>query len=203
MQTAKEMGLGVCPKCHKVNQMEGDSQICVRCDNAFMLRKKDSIERTTAFTLVAIIALFPANIYPTMIFTALGNDEASTIFGGIITFIKMGEYPIAVIIFIASFIVPLGKILGLTILILGVRFKSRLEPEQRTKLYEIVEFLGPWSMLDVFVISLMTAVVQLGYITSILPGIGITFFTSMVIFTMFAAANFDVRLLWDEKKNDK
>lgn len=203
VKTAKQAGLGHCLKCHRLNVIKEKNQRCSCCNGKISLRKYRSLEYTTAWTLAAIIAFFPANLYPIMVFNTLGSNESSTILSGIKTFIQLDMYPVALIVFIASFIVPLGKMLGLTILIVSVKFGSKVEPKQRTLLYHLVEFLGPWSMLDVFVVALMAAVVNLGFITSIEVGPGISYFALMVIFTMFAAESFDPRLLWDNQNNDE
>jgi len=131
-----------------------------------------------------------------------GTGTADTILSGIVTLINLDMAPVALIVFIASFLVPLSKILGLIILLVTVNRHSGVEPVQRTVLYRIVEFLGKWSMLDVFVVAIMGAVVNLGYITSIEPGKGAAAFAIMVILTMFAAHAFDPRLIWDLKHNE-
>lgn len=203
MKTIKNQGLAICPTCQKLNKgVEGRHQ-CSRCTEYFYQRKPKSLEYTIAWTIAALIMFIPANLYPIMIFSSLGNDEGSTIMSGVITFVQLGMYPVALIIFVASFFVPLGKMLGLIILIIGVKKGEDLDSTQRTKLYHIVEFLGPWSMLDVFVVAIMAAVVNLGYLTTIITGPGITYFTLMVVFTIFAAESFDPRLLWDKKSHDK
>lgn len=199
---ALEEGLGICPRCHKLQEVETGDNVCCRCYATFQPRKPKSLQYTFAWTIAALVMFFPANLAPIMIFSTLGQPDASTILSGIFTFMKLGMYPVAIIVFIASFIVPLGKIVGLFVLMYSVHFKSSLTPPQRTKLYHLVEFLGPWSMLDVFVVAIMAAVVNLGFLTSIDVGIGATYFALMVIFTMIAAESFDPRLLWDNKKND-
>ncbi len=194
---AKSLGLGCCPNCQKLNYMYEEKQQCGRCSCYFHLRKPHSVQYTLAWTIAALIMFIPANTYPMMIIYELGSSEASTILEGIATFFQMGLYPIAIIIFIASFIIPLGKIIGLLILIYNTKKFTRFSRRSQSKLYHLVEYLGPWSMLDVFVVAVMAAVVNLGYISSIDAESGLTYFTLMVIFTMFAAASFDPRLLWD------
>lgn len=201
LKTAKQAGLGVCPKCHKLNAMVLNQQRCVRCCAQFYQRKPYSMQYTLAWTIAAIIAFIPANMYPIMVFYKFGAREASTILGGIGTLARDGMYPVALIVFIASFVVPLLKIIGLIILMASVALRSRFQLEQHTQLFRIVEFLGPWSMLDVFVVALMTGIVNLGFISSIEAGAGINYFIFMVIATMFAAQSFDPRLLWDNKNN--
>ncbi len=193
------MGLGVCPQCHKVNSMRSFHQRCSRCSSLFYQRKPNSLQYTLAWTMAALIAFIPANLYPIMIVYSLGVPDAATILSGIGSFIDYGLYPIAVIIFTASIIVPLIKIGGLLFLVFKVQAGLRLKPEKHTKLYHFLEFLGPWSMLDVFVVTLMVAVVELGFISTVEAGPAINYFTLTVIFTMIAATSFDPRLLWDEE----
>jgi len=200
MKTAKEHGLGVCPECHKINKMLSAQQRCSRCSSLFYQRKPNSLQYTLAWTIAALIAFIPANLYPIMIIYSLGVPDASTILSGIGSFIDHGLYPIAVIIFTASIIVPLIKIVGLFFLVFKVYVGERLKPEKHTKIYHVLEFLGPWSMLDVFVVALMVAVVELGFVSTVEAGPAINYFTLTVIFTMIAATSFDPRLLWDEKE---
>ncbi|WP_286264066.1 paraquat-inducible protein A [Thalassotalea atypica] len=159
------------------------------------------MQYTFAWTIAALVMFIPANIYPMMVFYTLGNPDASTILEGIAIFIDFGMYPVALIIFIASFIVPLGKIMGLFVLIYNTKFNSTLTMAQKSKLYHLVEFLGPWSMLDVFVVAIMAGVVNLGFLTNVEAAMGITYFALMVVFTMIAAESFDARLLWDKNNN--
>lgn len=194
---ALSAGLGNCPQCHKLNVMHTEKQTCSRCKTVFCARKPKSIEYTLAWTIAALVMFIPANIYPMMVFYTLGKPDASTILEGIAIFIQLGMLPVAIIIFIASFVVPLGKIIGLFTLMYNAKKPTKLTLKQQGKLYHVVEFLGPWSMLDVFVVAVMAAVVNLGFLTSIEVASGITYFTLMVVFTIFAAESFDPRLLWD------
>ncbi len=200
MITAKQSGLGLCPKCHKVNKMRTNPQQCIRCHGWFTQRKRNSLQYTLAWNIAALLAFIPANLYPIMIIYSLGIGDESTILSGIGQFINQGLYPIAAIIFTASIIVPLVKIFGLFALVYKVHTGKRLMPYKHSKMYHILEFLGPWSMLDVFVVALLVAVVELGFVTSVAAGPAINYFTMTVIFTMIAANSFDPRLLWDKKE---
>lgn len=182
--------------------MVKNRQRCVRCCGVFYQRKPHAMQYTFAWTLAAIIAFIPANAYPIMVFYQFGAKETSTILSGVGSLARNGMYPVALIVFIASFVVPISKIIGLIILMASVRFKSKFQLQQHTKLYRIVEFLGPWSMLDVFVVALMAGIVNLGFISSIEAGAGINYFIFMVVATMLAADSFDPRLLWDNKNNE-
>jgi len=206
IKTAKESNLALCPKCHKLNLLNDagnhEKIKCVRCQGLFYQRKPHSLQYTLAWNIAALIAFIPANLYPIMIIYSLGIGDPSTILSGIGQFVDQGLYPIAAIIFTASIIVPLLKIIGLFVLVYRVHTGIRLRPDKHSKFYHILEFLGPWSMLDVFVVALLVAVVELGFVTSVAAGPAINYFTLTVIFTMIAANNFDPRLLWDKKVDD-
>jgi len=204
MLTAKFNNLVACELCHKLNNIElatGKMQ-CVRCNSTIHSRKANSLERTWALVIASAIAFIPANMLPIMTVLYLGDGTPDTIISGIVLLIKMGMAPVALLVFVASFLVPLGKIVGIVILLLSVQKHTRISPNQRAILYRLVELFGKWSMLDVFVVSIMAAVVQLGFISEIIAGPGVTAFAIMVILTMFAAHAFDPRLIWDEEGND-
>jgi paraquat-inducible protein A len=163
----------------------------------FTPAKPDSINRATALALAAVIFYVPANVYPVMSVVMFGKHVPSTILGGIVEFIQSGMYPLAALIFFASIAVPMLKIFCLALLIVSVRFRWPWNPRSRTALYRVVEQVGRWSMIDVFVISILVALVKLGNIATIEPGIGASSFAAVVVVTMFAAASFDPRLIWD------
>lgn len=182
--------------------MWSDKEQCERCGATFSIRKPYTLQYTLAWTLAALIMFIPANMLPMMVVYTMGNDTRSTIMEGVTIFMQSGMYPVAFVIFIASFVIPVGKILCLLILVTQARSAKPKNLKLMTKLYSIVEVLGPWSMLDVFVVAIMAAVVNLGFISSVEAAGGITFFGLTVIFTMFASASFDVRLLWDKTDNN-
>lgn len=200
--SAKSIGLGICPCCKKINNMWSNTEQCERCGATFSIRKPYTLQYTMAWTIAALIMFIPANMLPMMVVYTMGSSAHSTIIEGVILFMQMGMYPIAVVIFIASFVIPVGKIVCLFILVFQAKSAKPKNLKLMTKLYSIVEFLGPWSMLDVFVVAIMAAVVNLGFISSIAAAGGITFFGLTVIFTMFASASFDIRLLWDKTENN-
>lgn len=208
IKTAQESGLALCPKCHKLNDMEEGADIhttmqCTRCHGMFYPRKPHSLQYTLAWNIAALLAFIPANIYPIMIIYSVGIGDPNTILSGIGEFVDHGLYPIAAIIFTASIIVPLLKIVGLFLLVYRVHTGVRLRPDKHSKFYHALEFLGPWSMLDVFVVALLVAVVELGFVTSVSAGPAINYFTLTVIFTMIAANSFDPRLLWDKDQSNE
>ena len=170
---------------------------CPRCGDDVHLRKSNSIRRTWALLLSAIAMYLPANVLPIMTVTSLGSTQSVTIMSGVIYFLKHGDWPLALIIFVASVLVPLLKMIALTYLLLSVQRKSPLRKNQRIRLYRITELVGRWSMVDVFVVALMAALVQVGDLATIDPAMGAVAFAAVVILTMLAAMAFDPRLIWD------
>lgn len=194
-QSAREQGLISCHVCCKVSS--ASTTHCPRCHSPLHARKPHSLQRTLALLITACILYIPANLYPIMYTEQLGTDEASTILGGVLMLIDLGSIPIAIVIFIFSVIVPSGKIMVMFYLVYTVRKHSSMNPRQRSALYRVTEFVGKWSMVDVFVVAILVALVHLGGLLVIRPGIAALSFASVVIFTMLATENFDSRLIWD------
>jgi paraquat-inducible protein A len=159
-----------------------------------------SIQTTWALLLTSVLLYIPANILPIMHTSVLGSDEPSTIFGGVILLWKMGSYPIAIVIFIASVFVPVAKIIILCWLNYSVQAKQQHANSERIFWYRITEFVGRWSMIDVFVVTVLVSLIQLGNIMNILPGHAALAFCGVVICTMLAAMSFDSRLIWYKPK---
>jgi len=175
-----------------------------RCGARLHLRKPNSIARSWALLIAAFIFYIPANLLPVTITTYLGSTQSDTIMSGVIFFMKTGSWGIALIIFVASIVVPIAKLIVLSGLLLSVQRRSRWRPEERTRLYRITELVGRWSMLDVFVVTVLVALVRLGYLTTIEAGSGVVYFAAVVVITMIAAMTFDPRLIWDAlEKNDE
>jgi paraquat-inducible protein A len=160
-------------------------------------RKVNSISTTWAFLLAAMIAYLPANLYPVMTVVSFGKAQSDTIMSGVIYLLLHGDWPLALIVFVASVLVPLLKMLALVYLLISVQRRSHLRKQQRTRLYRIVELVGRWSMVDIFVVALLAALVNVGAIATIEPGVGAIAFTTVVILTIFAATSFDPRRIWD------
>ncbi len=194
--TAAARGLARCHCCGRVNPDQLSR--CQRCRAKIHSRIPNSFERTLALTLAAAIMFIPANMLPIMTVSYFGKGAPDTILSGVILLLQHGAWPIAGIVFFASFIVPLGKILGLLYLLYKVRGQGSSDAHyQQLRVYRVIDFFGRWSMLDVFVVALLVALVQLGQIATIEAGSGATAFAAMVVLTMFAAGSFDPRLLWD------
>ena len=175
---------------------------CPRCAAALHSRKANSLSRTWALLVAGYVLFIPANVLPITFTSSLFGTQADTIMSGIVYFWHEGAYDLAIIIFTASIFVPLGKLLALTYLAYSVQVRMTRDPLQRTRLYRMIEFVGKWSMLDVFVVALLAQLVQFSSLAAIAPGPGALAFSAVVVTTMFAAMSFDPRLLWDPLEQD-
>ncbi|MBF0379619.1 MAG: paraquat-inducible protein A [Magnetococcales bacterium] len=202
--SARKSGMAACHVCHLVVSLETlkDDNSCTRCHTPIHSRKVESISRTWALVCTAVILYIPANIYPIMTVSKLGQGEPNTIISGVMHLIHSGMWPLALIVFVASIIVPVGKLLVLMYLLYSVQNRSKNHPKDRTSLYRILELFGHWSMVDVFLVSILVALVDLGFIATIEPGIGVLYFGAVVIVTLFASRAFDPRLIWDVIDDD-
>jgi paraquat-inducible protein A len=205
--TASESGLILCKDCGKLLPQIGDGNnrncICPRCGAALHQRKPASVARTWALILTAIIFLIPANTLPIMRVDFLGIPSNSTILDGIKLFFEDGSYAIALIILTASVLIPIFKISGLIIVLLTIRFKRHNHLRQKTVMFRIIEFIGRWSMLDIFVIAILGVFVNFGFLTSIETAPAATYFCLVVVATMIAAMTFDSRIMWDLANKNK
>ena len=193
--------MALCHDCHKLLKYPEDQAhenlVCPRCRAAVHQRHPDSLSRTWALAITALVLLIPANLFPIMTFTISGKGEPSTIIDGVLMMVHHNMIPIAVIVFIASIAVPFLKLAGLAVLLLSVQFRWNTSHRQRTTMYSLIETIGRWSMLDVFVIAVLGALVELGVLANVKAGPAGTFFCAAVVITMFAAESFDTRLIWD------
>ncbi len=195
--TAAMQGLSQCHICHKLSPTDLEGKKCPRCGEPLHLRHPSSISKTWALVLTSAIFLAPANLLPIMRVDFLGIPSRSTIMDGIIYFFQDGAYFIGLIIFTASVLVPVFKIVGLTILLLSSRQSSIRLLRQRARMFRFITFIGRWSMLDIFVIALLSVLVNFGFFTSIHAAPAATYFCIVVASTMFAVITFDPRILWD------
>jgi paraquat-inducible protein A len=198
-KTAARAGLASCESCHLVLQPAGadESGFCPRCGEEIESRRFGSIEKTWAFTCAAAICYIPANLLPVMNTTTPSGSEGDTILGGVAFLYSSGSWPLALVVLIASVMIPLGKLVSLAYLLISVQRGSPKSGRERTRLYRMVVFIGRWSMLDVFVDTFTVALVQLQPLMSVAPGAGVLFFAAVVVLTMLAAEAFDPRLIWD------
>lgn len=200
MINAASKGLANCEVCGKLS--DASLTQCPRCHSHLELRKHNSVQRVLAFTITACVLYIPANVLPITITFQLGQTINSTIIGGVFFLWEHGSYPVASVIFIASVMVPAGKILALFYLCWAVTRKELAKQVQNTQLYRVVEFIGRWSMVDVFVVAILVALIQLGGIVAFAPGAAALAFSGVVIITMFAAFSFDPRLIWDSTNQE-
>lgn len=170
---------------------------CPRCGASVHHRKPDSIARTWALVLAAALCYAPANLYPIMAITSLGQTQADTIVSGVVFLLHHGMWPLALVVFVASVFVPLAKLLSLAFLLVSVQRGSQWRPVDRTRIYRLTEAVGRWSMVDLYVVTILVALVHLGNLATVAPRPGALFFGAVVVLTMFAAESFDPRLIWD------
>jgi paraquat-inducible protein A len=195
-------GAAGCEGCGLVCVPAEDDGRCPRCGSAVHERKPASIVRTWAFVIAAAILYIPANVYPVLTVIQLGAGQPSTILGGVEELLASQMYPLALLVFFASILVPLFKLIGLSVMLMatqlvGPESGASLLLRERTRLYYIVAWIGRWSMVDIFMESLLGALVQFGRAVTIEPGIGAVAFCAVVFITIFAAEAFDPRLMWD------
>jgi paraquat-inducible protein A len=202
MITSKERNLISCSVCGLLLRADsGDNMpgLCPRCGRKLAFRRHNAIQATWALIIAAVICYIPANILPIMTRSTITYTASDTIMDGIIGFYMEGSWPIALIILIASIVIPMAKLAALSYLLLVVQFRLPGNDLDRTRLYRMVEFIGRWSMLDVFVVAVAVALLQLQPFLVTRPAMGLVFFAAVVILTMLAANTFDPRLLWDAK----
>ena len=195
--TARQLGMIACRHCGTVWRDVSDGERCGRCRARLYSRKPESINLTWALLLTACILYLPANLLPVMTTRSLLGTQEDTILSGVIYFWISGDWALAVIIFIASFLVPLFKLAALVLMAVTARRHSVWARAERTRLYHIVEVIGRWSMLDVFVVSLLAGLVKMDQVAEITAGPGIASFGGVVVLTMLASISFDPRLAWD------
>jgi paraquat-inducible protein A len=196
--TGRSVGLWVCGHCRATVRTRGGREgLCPRCGGTIHVRKPHSMATTTALLLSAALLYIPANLLPVMDMRTLFGDEQDTIMSGVLSLVQEGSWPLALLVFLASIVVPLLKLVVMGWLLLSVARRSPGNALHRSKLFRRVEFIGRWSMLDVYAISLLVALVQMRSLAMIHVGVGALAFGSVVVLTMLAAQSFDERLLWD------
>ncbi|KRW71984.1 paraquat-inducible protein A [Stutzerimonas nitrititolerans] len=197
---ASELGLQLCHDCGLACRLT--ARDCPRCEAALHPRKPNSIARTWALLIAALILYLPANMLPVMYTDMFGSGSENTILSGVVEFWKGGSWDIALLIFIASVVVPCMKFFVLGMLLICAQRRSRWAMRERARLYRFIETIGYWSMLDVLVVALVAALVQFRALSTIEPRLGILFFGLVVVLTMLASMTFDPRLTWDAENDD-
>ncbi|MBB5391175.1 MULTISPECIES: paraquat-inducible protein A [unclassified Herbaspirillum] len=198
---AAALGVIGCHHCGTVWEGARQDDRCGVCDAPLHVRKRDSLNRTWALLIAACIMYVPANLMPVMVTRTLFDEQRDTIMSGVIYFWTSGEWGLALVVFVASFLVPLFKLAALIILVISARHRSSWQRPQRAKLYRVIETIGRWSMLDVFVVSVLTGLVKIHGFADVHAGIGIAAFGAVVVLTMLASLTFDPRLIWDEDEH--
>lgn len=196
---AIDAGLLVCPDCHQLdrNRTHCQYQYCKRCGARVYLRRPNTLARTWALLLTAVFMYLPSNLLPIMTVRNLGQGNPDTILSGVIALAKQDMLGIAIVVFVASILVPTLKLLGIGLLLISIQYKFQFSPRQRVLIFRFIEWIGRWSMLDIFVIAVLVAVVNFGKLASVEPGFGAMAFACVVVLTMLAAITFDPRLIWD------
>lgn len=197
--TARQRGLIACHTCGLLSRRLPTHSVtrCPRCDCRLHDRIPRSLSRSWAFLVAAVVLYVPANLLPIMHLTSLGKTQSDTILSGVLFLLLHGMWPLALIVFVASIVVPILKILIMAYLLLSVQFSAQSRALDRTRLYRITEFVGRWSMVDIFVVTVLVALVHLGQLANVAAGAGAVYFAAVVILTMLAAGSFDPRLIWD------
>ena len=200
--TASEAGLLACHACELLQRPGAGAHdlACARCGAHLHLRKPDSISRAWALLIAAYVMIVPANVLPVMVTGSLFGTETDTILSGVIYLWTSGSWPLALIVFIASIAIPFSKLLALAYLLVSVQRRSTFARRERTRLYRVLEAVGRWSMIDIYVAAILTALVHFGGLMNIKAGPGAIAFGAVVVLTMFAAESFDPRLIWDAKE---
>lgn len=201
MTTAREAGWICCLGCGALEPAAAEGSACPHCGATLHLRRPASLQKSAAWLLLGLLAYVPANVWPIMRTTTLGRGEDNTILGGVWVLAHHGSWDLALVVFVASVVVPMMKFAVVGLLIWGLAFGPGFEPHKRHRLHEMVEYIGRWSMLDVFVVAILAALVQVGPLMAISPGPAAGAFGLSVAFTMLAAQALDPRLLWDAGKD--
>jgi paraquat-inducible protein A len=197
-QTGRSLGLLLCLQCRAtVRALQVSHPRCPRCHAHLFQRKPHSLALTAALLLCAAILYVPANLLPVMYTRTIFDEEQDTIMSGVLTLLQSGSWPIAVLVFVASIVVPLLKIISLSVVLFSAWRRSPRYRTERSELFRMVEFIGRWSMLDVYAISLLVTLVQIRSLAFVSVGWGALAFGAVVVLTLFAARTFDERLLWD------
>lgn len=195
LRTAREAGLLGCVECGSVHRP--GTPACTLCGRPLASRAPASFQKVWAWLCAGLVVYVPANVYPMLRTTTFGRTSESTIMGGVIDLVEYGSYLVAFIVFFASIMIPVGKFIAIAWLALSIQRGWPMSSHRRMHLYELVEFIGRWSMIDVFVVAILSALVQFSFVASINPGIAAVSFALSVAFTMLSAQSFDPRTIWD------
>lgn len=202
-QTARDLGMIQCRVCGRISQLPRvlqphEAMFCPLCRARLCANPRpNSIEVTWALLIASIILYIPANTLPVMSVYWLGSGKPDTILSGAYHLLAAGQWPLALVVFLASIVVPLLKIITLLFLLISIQRQSRWRPYDRMRLYRLVEYIGRWSMVDIFVIAILTGLVQFGNLATVQANAGSLSFAAVVVLTMIAARTLDEHLIWD------
>jgi paraquat-inducible protein A len=192
----------VCGTCNQQQRLDdlkpGTAAECCRCGSVITERRAGSLTLTAALSLAALILYVPANVYPILRMSLHGAYSESTVWGGVVSLFRHDQWLVATVVFLASIVIPLCKLIGLFLLVTMAKFKSAHWRQERTRLYKFIEVIGPWAMLDVMLLAVLVALVKLEKIATVLPGTGLVAFTAVVVLTILASLSFDPKLIWNE-----
>jgi paraquat-inducible protein A len=192
-----------CPTCGLTLQVDplppGRRAECPRCGATVGEGPHGSLQLTAALAIAALILYVPANLYPILRMHMYGAYSESTVWDGVVSLAQANQYFVALIVFLASIVIPVLKLAGLLYLVISARFKLGRRLKGRARIYRFIDVIGPWAMLDVFLLAVLVALVKLGQIATILPGPGLIAFSAVVVLTMLASASFDPRLIWEKR----
>ena len=195
----RTVGLLACRHCHAtVRAIRSSHQLCPRCGARVQDRRPHSLAATAALVLSAAALYVPANLLPIMHTSTLVGGEDDTIMSGVIVLVQTGSWPLALLVFFASIMVPMLKLIALALLVISIRQRWKSPPLGRLRLYRLVEFVGRWSLLDIYVLTLLVALVQLQALATVEPRPGAIAFGAVVVLTLLSARSFDPRLLFDQ-----
>jgi paraquat-inducible protein A len=192
-----------CHTCGFMQRVEplapGQRAECVRCGSTVSEGPRGSLQLTAAFALAALILYIPANIYPILRMHFYGGYSESTVWDGVVSLAEQNQWFVAIVVLLASIVIPVLKLTGLLYLVISVRFNLGRRLRERTRIYRFIDVIGPWAMLDVFLLAVLVALVKLGSLATILAGPGLIAFSAVVVLTMLASASFDPRLIWQRR----
>lgn len=192
-----------CEMCGLSQRVEplapGSTAECIRCGSPIVSRPFGSLEITAALTVAALVLYVPANIYPLLAFNLYGMYSENTVWDGVVSLLQYNEYFVAAIVFLASIVVPLLKLIGLLFLVISAKLGLGRRLRGRTRIYRFIGVIGPWAMLDVFLVAILVALVKMGDLGRIIPGPGLIAFTSVVLLTLIASQSFDPKSIWNRQ----
>jgi len=197
------MSAHTCDTCGLAQRVEalepGTVAECIRCGSPIASRPFGGLEVTAALTIAALVLYVPANIYPILMMNIYGTYTENTVWDGVVSLLKYDQYFVAVVVFLASIVIPLLKLIGLLFLVVSVKWGRGRRLRGRTKIFRFIDVIGPWAMLDVFLVAILVALVKMGDLGRIIPGPGLVAFTSVVLLTILASQSFDPKSIWNRQ----